>query len=240
MGVITKIKNKVKRLLGVGKRPEGQQQTVVKQPSIADMTDEDKISRDIANSAYDKHGERGNIGDYQVDKDLSDKNTVVYYNKKKGKARIGYRGTADLKDLYTDVADPRGNIVHGTQHTNPHFQNALTKYDAVKNKYGNVGGVSGHSLGGAVSKYVSKKKNVSGQGFNVGTGFDKGGVVDKLKCSNPIKKMRPTWCNLFTSHHIKGDALSVMDRFGYGKHKNYKGKMPWKAHSLKNFYDQKG
>ena len=209
-----------------------------KTATLSDMTGEDKLGRDMAEAAYevDKRDELGKQHGYELDKDLSDNRTAVFHNKDKGRSYIGFRGTADSKDLYTDLLDPRGNILKGTQNKNPQFQNDLKMYDAVQKKYGGSTAVSGHSLGGQRARHVSKHRGAQGQGFNVGTGLDKGMLVDKLKCSNPIKSMRPKYCDKFTSHHVSGDLLSATNRFGYGKQKNYKFKNPGKAHFLTNFF----
>ena len=239
MGFISKAIGLAKNKLGITKRPAGSQATITKQATVATMSDEDKLARDMANVAYDEADTRGNIGDYEYDRDLSDKNTAVYHNKKTNKNYLGLRGTKDLKDLYTDLADPRGNILRGTQGTNPMYEGDLKLYDKVQAKYGGSTLTSGHSLGGSRAQNLSKKKNIVGQAFNLGRGFDKGMVLDKAKCSLP-KPIRPSFCGKFTSHHIKGDALSLLNFASYGKHKKYKMKGPHKAHFMSRFYDQKG
>ena len=238
MGLIGKVFGGVKRKLGISKKPAGSQQTITKQPTIATMSDDDKLARDMANVAYDEADKRGNIGDYEYDRGLSDKNTAVYHNKKTNKNYMALRGTKDLKDVYTDLADPRGNILKGTQGSNPMYDNDLKLYDKVQSKYGGSTLTSGHSLGGSRAQNLSKKKNIAGQAFNLGRGLDKGMLLDKAKCSLP-KAIRPAFCGKFTSHHIKSDVLSMANRFSYGKHKNYKSK-GLKSHFMSNFYDQKG
>jgi hypothetical protein len=71
---------------------------------------------------------------------------------------MGMRGTKDLKDVYTDLADPRGNILRGTQGTNPMYDNDLKLYDKAQAKYGGSTFTSGHSLGGSRAQNLSKKK----------------------------------------------------------------------------------
>lgn len=235
MGFIGKAFSGFKKKIGITKRPSGQQKTVTKQPTVATMSEEDRLARDMAEMAYQKPEERGAIGDYQLDTELSDKNTAVYHNAKTNKNYIGFRGTADLKDVYTDVADKRGNILRGTQKNNPMYKADLALFDKVKGKYGGTTAVSGHSLGGSRAQNVSQQRNVKGQAFNLGRGFDKGMLMDKAKCMMP-KMMRPEWCDKFTSHHIKGDLLSVANRGSYGKHKNYAAKNPLKAHFMSNFF----
>ena len=204
--------------------------------TLSDMTGEDKEARDFAHQAYEKPEERASSHKgYELDKDLSDKTTAVYHNPTTKQNYIGFRGTADMKDLFTDTLDPRGNIVRGTQRNNPVYKADLKKYDAVKAKYGGDTRVSGHSLGGSRAKFVSRERNAHGQSFNLGSGLDKTMLKDKLRCNNPIKSMRPAFCDKFTAHHVKGDALSVTHNLGYGKHKKYAYKNPTKAHFLGNW-----
>ena len=120
-----------------------------------------------------------------------------------------------LLPVQTDTLDPRGNIVRGTQRNNPVYKADLKKYDAVKAKYGGDTRVSGHSLGGSRAKFVSRERNAHGQAFNLGSGLDKTMLKDKLRCNNPIKSMRPAFCDKFTAHHVKGDALSVTHNLGW-------------------------
>ena len=112
--------------------------------TLSDMTGEDKEARDFAHQAYEKPEERASSHKgYQLDKELSDKTTAVYHNPTTKQNYIGFRGTADMKDLFTDTLDPRGNIVRGTQRNNPVYKADLKKYDAVKAKYGGTLGYRG-------------------------------------------------------------------------------------------------
>ncbi len=228
MGHLGRIKSQSKGRLGI---PHAG-----KTYTLNDMTNEDKDARDFAHQAYEKPEERAATHKgYLLDKDLSDTTTAVYHNPETNQSYIGFRGTADLKDVYTDVADPRGNILSGTQRNNPVYKADLKKYDAVQKKYGGETRVSGHSMGASRSRNVSKQRNAYGQGFNLGSGFDKTMLVDKARCSNPIKSMRPKFCDKFTSHHIRGDLLSVTNNLGYGTQKKYAFKNPAKAHFLSNW-----
>ena len=123
-----------------------------------------------------------------------------------GKLLIPKWGAVGYERLFTDTLDPRGNIVSGTQRNNPGYKADLKKYDAVKvkAKYGGDTRLSGYSLSGSRAKFVSRKRNTHGQSFNLGSGMDRTMLKDKLRCNNPIKSMRPAFCDKFTAHHVKG------------------------------------
>lgn len=215
--------------------------------TVAGMTEEEQLAQKISDQAYGEHGKRENLGGWEVDPELSDKRVVTYHNKTNNRTYIGYRGTdvADkerekfmgmgmAKDLYTDIFDPAGNIVRGSQGKNPLYQSDDAHFEKVRTKYGKNISVTGHSLGGSRAIRQSKRQNVYGQGFNVGRGFDKGQREDYKTCGKPNP---PAWCTKFTSHHRSGDPLSLMNRFVHGKNKYYK--YNWKnnknPHSLQQF-----
>ena len=94
MGHLGRIKSQSKGRLGI---PHAG-----KTYTLNDMTNEDKDARDFAHQAYEQPEERAATHKgYVLDKDLSDKTTAVYHNPETKKNYIGFRGTADLKDLYT-------------------------------------------------------------------------------------------------------------------------------------------
>ena len=93
---------------------------------------------------------------------------------------VGLRGTKDLKDLYSDVADPKGNILRGTQRSSDQYKADLKHFDSVKSKYGGDVSVTGHSLGASRAENVSRHRNVRGQAFNLGRGFGVQQVVEKI------------------------------------------------------------
>ena len=196
------------------------------------MTDEEKLSANIANDAYNK--ERHNFGGYEYQKDDSDESRAVYHNKKTGKTRIGYKGTDDLKDLRTDTTHKQGNILHGTQAGNPQYKKDLEHYDKIRNKYGGQDGdytLSGHSLGSSRSYNTSKNRNIRGHGFNTGRGIDKQMKLDKKRCNEPNP---PAFCDKMTSLRINYDPLSVMNKGAYGQHKQFSGNS-LNPHSMSNF-----
>ena len=119
----------------------------------------------MSEAAYDKV--RDNIGDYNVDNDLSDERHAVYYNPKTNKAVLSYRGTADFGDIQADAA-----LVGGLPHKA--FDDAIEKYDQVRYKYGDRSAsnihLTGHSLGGAKVHHVLNNydNKTTGTTFNPG------------------------------------------------------------------------
>ena len=193
------------------------------------MSDDEKLSANIAENVYNK--DRTNFGDYEYQSEHSDSDRGVWHNKKTKKTRIGYKGTNTLKDVFTDTADPRGNILSGTQRNNPQYKKDLEHFDKVSSIYGRDIALSGHSLGGSRTYNVSKEKNVMGHAFNTGRGKDKQMMIDKAKCNTPKP---PKWCDKMTSLRIRGDPLSVANKLAYGKHKTFNtGGL--KSHLMGNF-----
>ena len=186
------------------------------------MTDSEKLSAKIAEDAYEKN--RKDFGDFKYDSNLSDGDRAVYHNKITKKTRIGYKGTDNLKDVKTDVFDSKGNILKGTQNKNPQYRRDL-------DHFGKDIALSGHSLGGSRTYNVSKERNVKGDAFNTGRGFDKSLKINKKKCNTPNP---PSWCNKMTSLRISGDPLSLMNKDAYGKHKTFES-AGLKSHFMSNF-----
>ena len=58
---------------------------------------------------------------------------------------------------------------------------------------------------------------------------------------NPIKSLRPKFCNKIKKHHVFGDGLSVMSRLSAGNNKQYSAGTldPRKTHSMSNFLKPK-
>jgi len=114
----------------------------------------------LAKAAYTSSPVEG----YTIDPEFSYGNTTVYKNNQTGKATVAFAGTRGIKDARADLA-----IVAGMEQKDPQFQQALQTTKNVISKYGkdNVH-ITGHSLGGAKSSYVSSKLGVKGTTFNQG------------------------------------------------------------------------
>lgn len=117
------------------------------------------IDAQLSRAAYSGASE---VDGWQKDVQLSGPDHAVFH--KEGKAKIAYRGT-DLKnkrDLGTDAL-----ITLGLQDKSSRMKRAVRTADIVSSKYGkeNVS-LTGHSLGGSQSQYVSRKRGLSATGFN--------------------------------------------------------------------------
>lgn len=113
------------------------------------------LSNDKAEKELQKSG-------YTLDKELSGQRAKVYVDKN-GKPTIAYRGTHNLKDLWTDLAIPLG-FAHKTNRV----KHAKMVAKQVEEKYGQKANAVGHSLGGYLAE-------VSGAGGDVVT-FNKASV----------------------------------------------------------------
>ena len=208
-----------------------------KKRPVDDLNDDEKLDAILANDAYKSKNDRKNVGDYEYLKEDSDKHTGVYINRKTGKVRIGIRGTADMRDVGTDAY-----ITAGKLRKSKRFKEQEKNYDKVAKRYGkqNIEKISGHSLGGSLSYELSKKKGVKATIFNAGRGLDATAVLDKARCNNPIKRMRPKFCNDITQHRVVGDPISTANRLAGGKTKlhNIGSLNPLKNHSMYNFVEE--
>tara|TARA_R110000868_G_scaffold131332_2_gene341315 strand:+ start:12270 stop:13001 length:732 start_codon:yes stop_codon:yes gene_type:complete len=242
MGVLGSIGNAAKKLLGIkqkGGAPVGQVKPVEKKKVYDKLDDNAKLGLDAAAQAYEKADDRKDIGDYKYQREDSDLHNAVYHNSKTGHSYIGYRGTdpKDTNDLKLDLTAKTGNIVAGTQRKSDRYKASLEKYNKIKNKYGGEVGVSGHSLGGSISNYVSDQTGASSQVFNTGRGVDGTSLADRALCKLP-KSLRPKGCGKTTRHRISRDPLSLMDRLvGDGGTTTYDGTgLGMNRHDLNNFY----
>ena len=193
--------------------------------NVSQMDAEEKRAAWMSNEAYSHPDNRAEqFEGYNYDRSLSDKRTAVYHNPSSKKSHISYRGTADASDLPADHM-----IMKGTQQQHGHFKDALHKHDQVKKKYQSKIELSGHSLGGSKAEYVSQKRNVKAHTFNQGTGLSS--VKDNLRCRGAKKA---GWCDKITRHTTKGDIISMLNPFSYGKTKHYKTE-GLKSHFISNY-----
>jgi hypothetical protein len=164
--------------------------------------------------------EKPNIIDgYNLDKQLSNVNTLVYYNDQN--VIIGFRGTRTIDDLITDVS-----VVRGTD-DNIRFQQAIEMYNRVKNKYPNKTIMTtGQSLGGSLALYLNSLYGIRAEVFNPGVGLG-------------FLKSNPNRANAFI-YVIKGDPISALTGLSnLGTLKVYEPLDPEsnmrQRHSLSNF-----
>jgi hypothetical protein len=172
----------------------------------------------ITRESYEEKRQK-NIDGYELDEDLSNSNTVVYHNS--NNVIIGFRGTANIDDLITDI-----QVVKGTS-DNIRFKQAVEIYNKVKNKYPDLKiYATGHSLGGSLALYLNSLYGIPVETFNPGMGL---GFLKK----NPH-------ANNATLNIIKGDILSSLSGLSsLGKINVYNPINPEgsarDAHSIRNF-----
>ena len=223
-GTIKKGLSALGQKLGVIKKPGGLKLGNKKTPTVETMSSQHKMDALMAKAAYDKPADRKSYGPFIYDKALSNLRTAVWHDPKIKQTVIGYKGTNDFQDLISDI-----DIVKGTTAEGAVFKQDKIEYDKIKAKYGSRIRVVGHSLGAARSRETVKNNAADnallrGHGFNVGEGVNAEGLGARVACANPIKAMRPKFCDRFESSHIKGDPLSSAHRItGWGKQTNYSG-----------------
>lgn len=120
------------------------------------------IDAKLASAAYHGHNE---VDGWQRDIELSNVDRSVYH--KNGKAKVAYSGTRiggknKWRDLGTDIL-----IGIGAQDASSRFKNSTKTANLAIAKYGkeNVS-LTGHSLGGSLSQYVSRKTGLKATGFS--------------------------------------------------------------------------
>ena len=99
--------------------------------------------------SYSKSKVKTGFGDFQVDGDLTTKETQTYVNPKTGQVLVVHRGTQGLRDVFTDIA------YTATGYKGKRFKDANKIQKLAENKYGakNISTL-GHSLGSLVSSDV--------------------------------------------------------------------------------------
>ena len=99
--------------------------------------------------SYSKTKVKTGFGDFQVDSDLTTKETQTYVNSKTGQVLVVHRGTQGLRDVFTDIA------YTATGYKGKRFKDANKIQKQAESKYGaeNISTL-GHSLGSLVSSDV--------------------------------------------------------------------------------------
>jgi hypothetical protein len=92
---------------------------------------------------------------FKLDRDLSNDNQQVLYNKEKNKLLYNIAGTHNLKDWGTDAYLLFGNI----KNTN-RYKEADERLKQAKQKYNvNNATITGHSLGATLGNYIAKPED---------------------------------------------------------------------------------
>ncbi len=133
----------------------------------------------LAQASYDFHSDGFDVAqsnlrdagyDYELDRELSNDIGIVA-RKPNGEVVVAYRGTdpLNLSDLTADALIALGsNIAYGRPIPGSRFANAEDLFRQVKDKYGSVPVLTGHSLGGTLADYVGRRNEARSIAFNPG------------------------------------------------------------------------
>lgn len=174
------------------------------------------IDAELSQAAYSGATE---VKGWQKDIHLSGPDHAVFH--KDGKAKIAYRGTdvKNKRDLGTDAL-----IALGLQDKSSRMKRAVRTADAVSAKYGkeNVS-LTGHSLGGSQSQYVSRKRGLSATGFNA--------------AMSPVDAFRKRTYSKFHSISTASDPISRITHFDAGRigKKTTVKQTKFNPHTLSNY-----
>jgi hypothetical protein len=165
------------------------------------------------------------IGDYILDKDLSNSVAVVYYDKKRDHAVVSIKGTDGLRDHLNNVIFAIGGIA--AYKLTKRFKDAETVYKKAVEKYGESKiSLLGYSQGGIVAVELGKgafeiiNLNPASKPFYNTKGSDNEyiikGSTDPISNLNPLKKnderttiIKTDDLGLKAAHNVR-----ILDRIG--------------------------
>lgn len=130
-----------------------------KKPSI-------NIDGVLSNDSYANIGQRKNIGRFMYFGQHSTPGRAVYIDPKTRDLKVVFRGTKEKRDLKTDAA-----LAFGFLNKTKRFKDELKAVQDLQGKYNNIS-LSGHSLGGALSREIGRKTKLESSGYNAGYGLD--------------------------------------------------------------------
>jgi len=186
-----------------------------KKPSVQEKAE-------LANIAYTPSEERPSMmGKFQKYEPFNDERIAVYKDDASKRINVGFRGTADMADVATDITA----IIGGQKALNPYYQKAEFTVEKLKELHPDYNiTVAGHSLGGNVAKYVAEKNpDIKAFGYNPGAG------ISDAFSQNPE--------NFFTFRN-KTDIVSLLDNPSNPRGEFYDVKNPFASHSLKTFLNR--
>ena len=114
------------------------------------LDEEDRLGYDFSQQSYKKVDERGNVGDWELDSDLSNVDTGVWHNKTTKQTHVSNRGSTSGYDWAVSDAQ----IATGTESSGSRFKRVVDTTSKAHDKYGYNVSTSGHSLGARASAYT--------------------------------------------------------------------------------------
>lgn len=152
----------------------------------------------ISQQAYEPVDKRHDVGPFKYMRSISTPAIAVYADHPSRHMIVGFRGTAQGKDIVPDI-----HIALGTQRGSTRFQSDARFFEKLKKQYPTYRiEVTGHSLGGAIANHVADKhRGTRGYTFNAGRGFDlEHGLRSIFRKHNKLKNIRS-----------KGDLVSLLN-----------------------------
>lgn len=179
---------------------------------------------DALKNSYDKRSNQENfLADkgYVFDKELSNHNQQVYYNKDKGHLMYSIAGTHNLSDVGTDA-----KLMLGQLKDTKRYQEAEMTFKKAKEKYNPSKTTAiGHSLGGSLASKMNADEIIT---------LDKGAETG-VKTKNNEKAYR-TSGDIVSMFASGGKNVKTLHKGNY----NLSDPFSWyKAHNISNIKDFK-
>ena len=180
---------------------------------------------------------------YTIDKELSDDESVVFFNPEGDEITLSIRGTDPNK---FDPEDWMANalIISGSDTTTERFYGETDKLKKIIEKYPDKKiKTTGHSLGGNISYKLARDFNIEGHHFNAGASVRETfeNLVSVVYCGED--------CEALKKQHFYSTALDpvsfwnmhpILDQFGQQNiHYQFRPDQGWFGHSLNHFLPSK-
>lgn len=163
----------------------------------------------FSSESYIKPDDRGDVGQYEYDRALSDDNTAVWHNHTARLTHVSHRGSTTAYDWgVSDAQVGLGLESHGAR-----FKKSVKKTNDAHEQHGYDVTSSGHSLGGSVTSHVTEQLG-NNAWYRGGTTFNSG--VSQLGQGSSLSSHRrvcnrtdaPAYCSKITHLKERGDLVS--------------------------------
>ena len=204
------------------------------------MNEQERISAQFMAASYDDVEKRKDVGGFKYDRSISTDNFASYHNPTSGDTYAAFRGTATVKGALKTWLPIGVGALSKTGRFKENRERAQ-KHHAKHSRAGGKNYLTGHSLGGSLSREIIKK---DGSLYDHAYTFDEGTSVlsapswkAAYDCSSRNKGKKPDWCTKMTRMRAGSDAVSGSGSWAYGSKtfKTTKKKNPLKAHDKSIF-----